>query len=42
MLLIHQHTQAIQTFLDVNCNGWVDKDDFVNQFLHNNMKQKWL
>jgi len=33
---------AIQTFLDASCNGAVLRDDFVNQFMNHNIKQKWL
>ena len=34
--------QAIQTFLDANCNGAVTRDDFVNQMMNFNYAQKWL
>lgn len=40
--LTNAERHAIQSFLDESCNGSVSREDWMRQFLNNNMKQKFL
>jgi hypothetical protein len=40
--LTNAERHALQSFLDESCNGAVTKDDWMRQFLNNNMKIKFL
>jgi hypothetical protein len=40
--LTNAERHAIQSFLDESCNGNVTKDDWMRQFMNNNMKIKFL